>query len=103
MHFSDDVLALNPELRELKQTTRKYGNEPVEIDGIKFDSQVEGNRYAELRLLERAGEIRDLSPSPGSPKQRFHIGAGRYYTPDFVYSEGYGQMVAEDVKGKTAK
>lgn len=35
----------------------KYRNKPIWIDGIRFDSIREGNRWQELRLLERAGEI----------------------------------------------
>ena len=38
----------------------KYHAQPVEIDGVRFDSQKEARRYSELRLLERAGEIKDL-------------------------------------------
>ena len=39
---------------------RKYKNNPVEYDGISFDSKREAKRYAELKLLERAGKITDL-------------------------------------------
>ena len=38
----------------------KYHNRKVEIDGIKFDSTKEGERYLELKLLLKAGKIRDL-------------------------------------------
>ena len=38
----------------------KYGNEKTVIDNIKFDSKHEAERYCQLRLLERAGVIRDL-------------------------------------------
>lgn len=102
LHLSPDVAALNPGV-EQGPSPRKYRNEPTVLDNIRFDSRAEANRYVELRMLESAGLISDLAPAPGSPRQRFNIGAGRYYIPDFVYSEGYGQMVAEDVKGKTAK
>lgn len=39
---------------------KKYGNKKVVIDGIEFDSRKEARRYSELKLLEKAGEIRDL-------------------------------------------
>ena len=39
---------------------RKYGNKKITIDGIEFDSRKEAERYSELKLLERAGEIKDL-------------------------------------------
>ncbi len=35
----------------------KMRNEPVVIDGIWFQSTKEGTRYAELRLMEKAGAI----------------------------------------------
>jgi hypothetical protein len=36
----------------------------VVIDGIRFDSQAEGRRYRELKLLQRAGKISDLVCHP---------------------------------------
>ena len=42
----------------------KYGNRKVVIDGIEFMSQKEGNRYCELKLLQRAGEISNLRLQP---------------------------------------
>jgi hypothetical protein len=38
----------------------KYRNEPVHVDGYRFDSKAESHRWQELRLLEKAGEITDL-------------------------------------------
>lgn len=38
----------------------KYHAQKVEFDGKRFDSRREARRYAELRLLERAGEITGL-------------------------------------------
>ena len=38
----------------------KYHNNKTEIDGIVFDSRLETSRYKELKLLERAGTIKDL-------------------------------------------
>ena len=43
----------------------KYKNKKIKYDGIIFDSIKEANRYKELKLLERAGEIREL---------RVHVG-----------------------------
>ena len=36
----------------------KYHNKKVIIDGIKFDSKKEANRYQELKLMQRAGKIK---------------------------------------------
>ena len=42
----------------------KYRAKPIVIDNIRFASQKEGRRYQELRLLEKAGEIRCLQLQP---------------------------------------
>ena len=39
----------------------KYNAKKTELDGIVFDSRKEAGRYAELKLLERAGHIEDLT------------------------------------------
>jgi len=38
----------------------KYKNKPVEIDGIRFDSRKEAARWADLKILQMVGEIRNL-------------------------------------------
>jgi hypothetical protein len=38
----------------------KYGARACVIDNISFPSRKEGNRYTELKLLQRAGKISDL-------------------------------------------
>lgn len=83
----------------------KYHNRKVEIDGIKFDSIKEGERYLELKLLLKAGKIRDLQLQVEFeliPKQ-----AGEQackYKADFVYHMAdTGKMVVEDVKGKRTR
>ena len=38
---------------------RKYHNTKTVADGIKFDSKLEAERYVQLKILERAGVIRD--------------------------------------------
>lgn len=44
-----------------KQKKRsKYGNRKVVRDGIKFDSEREAARFAELKVLRAMGKIRDL-------------------------------------------
>ena len=91
----------------------KYGNRKTEIDGIMFDSIKEGNRYKELKLMQKAGVIKNLrlqqkfcliptiEGSRGGVKQR-----ATYYIADFVYLEktdGNWKMVVEDVKSPATK
>jgi hypothetical protein len=79
----------------------KYNARKTEIDGFVFDSQAEGRRYSELRLLEKAGEVVDLELQP---KYKIVIRGKDIctYIADFRYSlkrpGGYVEVV-EDVKG----
>jgi hypothetical protein len=80
---------------------RKYGNKKAEEDGYTFDSKAEWRRYRELRLMERAGEIRQLTVHP-----RYDLWVGDVkvctYVADFFYADQRGpfsRAVIEDVKG----
>ena len=90
----------------------RYPNvaKPV-IDGITFDSKHEMQRYLELKLLERAGVIRDLELQPRYPIEiggvQVRIRSGRYhktgrqvvYVADFRYFDAVKNYeVIEDVK-----
>lgn len=84
--------------------TAKYRNKKTVQDGITFDSKKEARRYAELKMLERAGEIDTLTLQPKFtliPSQRRADGKAErpvVYVADFMYREG-GQFVVEDTKG----
>lgn len=96
----------------------KYHNEPVIIDGIRYDSKNEALRHNFLKLMEQAGEISNL---------RYHVNyelipaikeeviehlktkdkvvtktvqSARYYEADFVYINKNGEEVVEDFKGQ---
>jgi hypothetical protein len=75
----------------------KYGAKPVTIDGIRFASTKEANRYSELILLNRAGHIRQLELQP---EFEHHVDGKLMFTyrADFAYFEGEKRVV-EDVKG----
>lgn len=81
----------------------KYHNKKTVIDGITFDSKGEANRYWELKLLERAGEISNLTLQPKFTLQEsFKKGKKTHqaitYIADFQYQEN-GKTVVEDFKG----
>lgn len=69
------------------------------LDGILFDSKAEATRYAELKMLLKAGMIQKLELQPVFPlvpaqgKER-----GLSYVADFSYEES-GHRIVEDVKG----
>ena len=77
------------------------------MDGQKFDSMKEAARWQELKLLERAGEIRDLQrqvPFVVIPVQKDERGKvierEVKYVADFTYVEkGKLTRTVEDVKG----
>jgi hypothetical protein len=87
----------------------KYGAVSVRVDGHFFPSTREARRYGELKLLEKAGRIRNLRLQPEFPI----VVEGEMiciYRGDFQYTEmkpGFdswatdeeGQLVVEDVKG----
>ena len=78
----------------------KYNAKKTELDGITFDSKLEANRYAELKLMERAGLISNLERQKWFeliPKDGKHRARG--YVADFVYKDENGAQVVEDVKG----
>lgn len=77
----------------------KYKAKKTAVDGITFDSRKEAERWAELKVLERAGEITSLERQVRfevCPKRHANKRA-RYYVADFVYEER-GTKVIEDVK-----
>ena len=84
----------------------KYGNRKVTIDGHTFDSEKEGRRYRELKLLEKAGEISHLELQPkfllivnGSPVKSAG-GRKLFYKADFAYFDYTIQKrIVEDCKG----
>ena len=74
----------------------------VHIDGYILDSKLEARRYAELRFLEKAGEVRKLEVHP-----KWEIIVGRelicHYIADFRYqthmlNSGCRVTIVEDVK-----
>ena len=85
----------------------KFGNRKTEVDGITFDSKREARRYAELRLMEKAGEISGLQtqvPFVLIPNQRDDetgrvIERALTYRADFMYNDRTGKLVVEDAKG----
>ena len=79
--------------------TPKYHNSKTVIDGIRFDSKKEAKRYLELKILEKAGAIKDLRRQvPYVLINKSRYGRAIKYVADFVYYE-YGKLVVEDVKG----
>jgi len=79
----------------------KYKNVKTILDGISFDSRKEAVRYADLKLMQKAGEISDLTLQP-----KFDIVINGVkvcsYVADFSYIEN-GVKVVEDVKSEVTR
>ena len=125
--MSTDRAAWTRHLRihgELVAPKSKYGAKPMVVGGIRFDSTKEARRYSELRLLEKAGQIRDLETQPKFPidvVQLWQDGQWCYswklhhdvpneiipcgvFTADFRYFDvQFGKVIIEDVKSGPTK
>lgn len=101
----------------------KYGNIKTEYDGIFFDSKTEARRYAELKILQKNGEITglelqrvfELIPAQYESYERYGKNGKRLkdgkkciekscvYKADFVYVNSDGEMVVEDTKSPVTR
>ena len=87
------------------QSYSKYRAKKTVVDGIKFDSKREAERYCELKLLEKAKKIRNLELQPRFLlRDKFKDKQGNThrkieYVADFMYVDKSGKTVVEDVKG----
>lgn len=86
----------------------KYGAKKVVTPEGVFDSRKEYRRWCELKLLERAGKIRDLSrqvkyvliPAQHEDQYKKLLERECSYKADFVYVDTEtGKEVVEDTKG----
>lgn len=83
----------------------KYQNKKTYFDGILFDSKKEAQRWGELRLMEKAGLIKDLRRQckfelipPYNGERAVH------YIADFVYVDLESKKtIVEDAKGARTK
>lgn len=83
--------------------TPKYRAKKVVVDGVNFDSKRESLRYAELKLLEKAGQICNLQLQVPFVLQPKCVGKSgkKYreikYIADFTYYKD-GEFIVEDSK-----
>ena len=81
-------------LRRGRKIWHKYHASPTAVDGLRFDSKAEAGRYADLKLLQQAGEVVFfLRQVP------FDLPGGVKYKADFMIFWADGSVTVEDVKG----
>lgn len=80
------------------QMKRKYRNQPVIVDGLKFPSKKEAARYGKLKLLKRSGHVVDFTM-----QVPYRLEVNRQlickYIADFVVTWPSGAITVEDTKG----
>ena len=81
----------------------KYNSRRITIDNYTFDSIRESERYGELKLMEKAGEICNFEVHPEIELQPSFTYRGNgiraiKYEADFSYVEN-GVQIFEDLKG----
>ena len=87
----------------------KYHNRKTRLDGTLFDSKHEAERYWELKMLQKAGEISGLTT-----QMKFTLIPSQYigkklverpvtYIADFVYRDKDGNLVVEDAKSEATR
>lgn len=76
----------------------KFKNKPIVIDGIRFQSKKEGERYAQNKLKILNGELLyQLLQVP------FRLPGGKRYYCDFMEVYRDGRILFVDVKGARTK
>ena len=104
-----DLRLLAEKEKEKAPKTPKYKNRVCDYrfpDGsvMRFDSEKERDRFAELHILERAGQISGLECQkeymliPSLTRDDGKKERACKYIADFVYTED-GKTIVEDVKG----
>ena len=89
------------ERKNMKRKPPKYRNQPTVIDGVRFASKKEGERYKILSLLESQGRIDNLRLQPRFALMVNGVKIGDYVA-DFQYDLS-GKTVIEDVKSPATR
>ena len=81
----------------------KYNNKKIQVDMYVFDSILEARRYKQLKILEKAKQIKNLQLQvPFLLQESFRKHNKTYrkieYIADFVYEENE-KTIIEDTKG----
>ena len=95
---------IDNEILDQEPKKSKYKNEKTIVDGIQFDSIKEAEYYCKLKILKKAGEIKDFGLQPRFELQpAFEKNGVKYqpitYVADFVIVNNDGTTDVVDVKG----
>lgn len=90
---------INPTLQgPVARRNHKFGAVATWVDGIRFPSKAEANRFRELQMLLKSGKIYALELQP---RFALHVNGVKIgtYVADFQYYLPGITLVVEDVKG----
>ena len=90
-------LAVGKAWKNFRRPQSKFNNERVVTEDGAFDSKKEHRRWCELKLLQLAGEIRNLKHHQVFKFEHNGVSIGSYEA-DFTYFQG-NEFVVEDSKG----
>lgn len=89
----------------MRRNGHKFNAVRTTVDGHTFASKAEAKRFAELKMLEKAGEIDGLEIQPEFPLNVRGVKLG-VYRGDFAYwtrIDGQRWRILEDVKSPATK
>ncbi|MBQ7347769.1 MAG: DUF1064 domain-containing protein [Clostridia bacterium] len=103
-------------MSRIQRTSSKYRNRRAFRNGQWFDSEHEADRYSQLFMLQKSGQISELQTQvpfeliptqrePDTVGKRGGIKQGKciekscVYYADFVYKDKDGNQIVEDAKG----
>lgn len=93
----DDLNKIKAGIEETADATAKpskYRSTETVIDGMRFDSKLEGRRYMQLKALKEAGEVTWFTR-----QVPFYLPGGVRYVADFLIKWADGSTTIEDTKG----
>jgi len=91
--------SVHDRMKAAEPKKNKYGAVATELDGHRFPSKLEANRYAFLKQAQAAGLIHSLELQPKYPMVINGTKCGNAVM-DFKYTTKDGREIVEDAKGK---
>lgn len=91
----DQRIATVPQPTEKGDARRKYRNQPVTVDGMRFDSKHEARHYERLVLQRIAGEVRWFTR-----QVTFWLPGNIRFVVDFLICMRDGSVVIQDAKSQ---
>ena len=82
----------------IEPKTNKYNNRVIFIDGIRFPSQLEGNRYLQLKMMVKGKMVKSFDRQVVYKLDINGVHICKYIA-DFVITWEDGTLTVEDTKG----